>query len=91
MFKNVFFWFLLGLMSVSCGKDDGDDIPTTATSTFSYKVEGKQVSVKGVNAYGFVFSDDSYGIYGISTDGSDENCYILVPKKYGGRRTCHKK
>ncbi|MBK8370511.1 MAG: hypothetical protein IPL20_03905 [Saprospiraceae bacterium] len=80
MFKNVFFWFLLGLMAVSCGKDDGEDVPTTGSSTFSYKVEGKQVSVKGVNAYGFVFSDDSYGIYGISTDGSDENCYILVPK-----------
>ena len=83
MKKNWIWLMVLGIGLFACSKDDGDDIPTTTSSEFTYKVDGKQIAVKGLNAYGFVFTDGDYGIYGISTDGSDETCYILVPENTG--------
>jgi hypothetical protein len=80
MKKNGIWVLMFGVGLFSCSKDDGDNIPTTASSEFAYKIDGKQIAVKGSNAYGFVFTDGDYGIYGISPDGSDETCYILIAK-----------
>jgi hypothetical protein len=80
MQKNLILLFFLSILVVSCSKEETNDIPTATSSSFSYKVDGRQENIKGGNTYVHVFSDESYGIYGLSSDGTGEKCYILVPK-----------
>lgn len=86
MKKRINLWALMCLILFSCGGDDdssGDKLPSAQESTFSYKEDGSQVSVKGLLAYAVKFSDD-FAVYGLEgVNGDKRTCYISMPDSIG--------
>lgn len=79
MIRTFLAFIFLAFLIISCSKDDNNP-PNQNTSSMSYKLNGKEVKITGLNAYGFLFTDGDLGVYAASNDpASKELCYILIP------------